>query len=168
MAWGVVACLALVPLGILLFVHALDDDLSDRGLVVGPLVAIGGASIIVAVLFARVRQGPAGLRVDAAGFELTGSLLSAGHIPWSDVTGWTVVEIFGGHQYLCVSVIDPEEVINRQRSSLLRRYVRANERRFGTPVSIGASSFEGGVEAVLDAFDHYSAIHDAEDEEHPV
>ncbi|GAB3103710.1 STM3941 family protein [Isoptericola nanjingensis] len=148
-------CLAFVAVGVLIFKDSLDGQPSPVGLVVAALAVsfFGGGIVALFVIFAR--RCPAGLRVDALGFDDTSSLTAPGRVAWSDVTGWTVREI-SGQRFLCVSVSNPEAVINRRRST--RRLARANQRMVGTPVTIAVGSLRGGEPAIVAAFEHYREL----------
>ena len=126
-----------------MFVAALKrEPRAAVGFVIGPVVVVLFGGALVCCLLVLARRGPTGLRVDATGFEDTSSLNTARHVPWSDVTGWSVVDVV--ERTLCVTVSDPEAVIARMPSRFARRAARANRRVVGTPVTIAVANLKAG------------------------
>ncbi|MFC8597413.1 STM3941 family protein [Isoptericola sp. NPDC057191] len=158
----VAGCLAFVAIGVLIFRLALDGEISPVGLAVGPLAVIFFGGGFVALLAVLARRGPAGLRVDASGFDDASGPAAAGRVRWSEVTGWSVREV-SGQRFLCVSVWNPEAVIDRRR--FMRHLARANQRMVGTPVTIAVNSLKGGEQAILAAFERYRGLSDSEPED---
>ncbi|MDR2213783.1 MAG: hypothetical protein LBE21_09200 [Pseudomonadales bacterium] len=81
-----------------------------------------------------------GLVLDSSGLHDNSSGISAGFVPWSDITGFGVWEL-DGQQILVVKVLDPQKYI--ARGGLIGRQLkRANLKLTGSSVTISATALK--------------------------
>jgi hypothetical protein len=81
-----------------------------------------------------------GLVIDAQGILDNSSAVSAGLIPWSEVTGIKVTTL-NAQRFLTIEVRDPENYIQRA-SGLKRLFVALNAKHFGGPIQITSNTLE--------------------------
>jgi hypothetical protein len=81
-----------------------------------------------------------GLIVDSKGIFDNSSGISAGLIPWSDITGFKIGSI-QGQRFLSIEVRNPDKYIQRA-SGLKRLLVSLNARYFGGPIHISSNSLK--------------------------
>lgn len=103
---------------------------------VGVLTFVGFGIGWIVVLF---RAGP-GLVVDDTGFDDTSSITAVGRVLWADVTRISELSI-SGTSFVVIGVRDPGLYLTRLRG-LARLAAIANNRLFGSPVTIAAASLK--------------------------
>ena len=143
-----------IVLGAWFYLNA--DDMPYRN----PLVAktVGGACVLffgVCAIYAsrKLFDSSPGLIIDAEGLVDNSSGISAGRIPWSDITGFKVSTI-QRQKFLSIEVRNPEAYL--QRASRPKRFlVAANMKFFGGPIHISSNalaiSFDDLVKIITEA-----------------
>ncbi|MDQ3635851.1 MAG: hypothetical protein M3405_15300 [Acidobacteriota bacterium] len=109
-------------------------------IVIGILgVAFSGVCLvnILRLLFNR----NAGLTIDQNGITDNSHSTSVGFIDWNDITGTKRVDI-GVTRILLLFTDKPEKYISRAKTSRFRRVLEANNRKYGTPISIMSGTLE--------------------------
>ena len=123
---------------------------------------IGGLSIVffgicgvfgVKKLFDR----KPGLVLSSAGIFDNSSGVSAGLIPWSEITGFSVFEV-QKQKMLIVGVTNPEKYVEAG-GSLKRALNRANFKMCGSPIAITSNSLKIGFNELLDFCNQYLATY---------
>jgi hypothetical protein len=98
-----------------------------------------------------------GLVLSSAGILDNSSGVSAGLIPWSEITGFSVLQV-QKQKILIVGVADPEKYIEIG-GSLKRVLNRANLKMCGSPIAITSNSLKIGFDELLDSCNQYLAAH---------
>ena len=118
-----------------------------------PSVAFWGYLSIVffglcAFVFAvqAFQRGPA-LIVNPDGITDRSTAVSAGFIPWADITGIGSGSMQGQH-FIAIQVRDPEKYLNRG-NALQRKLKRMNQRSFGMGIAIHTNSLDVETEELL-------------------
>ena len=117
------------------------------------IAIIGYASIIFfgicAFLFARkVSDHKPGLIIEENGLTDNSSGMSAGHIPWSDVENFSIMEVHR-QKLIMLYVKNPQEYINRQTNFLKRKTMQLNHKMYGTPISISTNPLKTTVDELV-------------------
>jgi hypothetical protein len=127
------------------------------------IVASGIAAILFFGLCAflilkKLRDNRAGLVIDKTGITDNASGISAGHIPWTDITEIKMARVLN-QKFVMVIVRNPDEYINRQGNKLKRKAAEFNFKSYGSPISISANSlkydFEELQKVLLKQFNKY-------------
>ena len=82
-----------------------------------------------------------GLIISDDGITDNASGVSAGFIPWENITGLNEVQI-KGQKVLMICVKNPKEYINRQPNFMKRKAASMNYKYFGSPISISANGLK--------------------------
>jgi len=104
-------------------------------------------------------DGRPGLILDKEGIVDNSSAVSAGRIPWSEITGLKVSEI-AGQRFLTIEVVNVHKYI--ERGSFLKRMLnRANTKMVGSPINISANAlrlnFDELLRVLTEEFERYRA-----------
>lgn len=86
-----------------------------------------------------------GLVVSAEGITDNCSGFTFGLIPWADIEDINVLEM-GKQKLIMILVSDPDEYINRQSNSIMKKMAKMNNSSYGTPISITANTLQYDVE----------------------
>lgn len=92
------------------------------------------------VLFRQARQREDGLRVDTEGIH-DQTTRQHRHIPWEEVEGIRSVHV-SGTPFVMIDVHDPQRFIAGSGGLIQRRNLRANQKRYGTPIAIQTSNLK--------------------------
>lgn len=111
---------------------------------VGALTAFGAG--LIAVRRMLVARWPV-LIVDDEGFTDWLPNLGAERVEWSEVTGVRDANL-AGRPVVAVDVVDPDAVIDRQRTPVRRVAAATNLRLVGTPVVLKPGSIDASAEQV--------------------
>ena len=79
--------------------------------------------------------------------------MSAGLLPWSEITGAEVVQI-QRQKLLVIKVTDPERYIERG-NRLKRALNRANHRMVGSPITVSSSALQISFAELVSLFEQY-------------
>ena len=117
------------------------------------LAIVGYASILAFSFFAfyLIRKLPdnrPGLVIDDTGLVDNSSGLSAGHVAWADIEGFSVIEIHK-QKLIMVHVKNPADYIGRQTSLFRRKSMQANANMYGTPISITTNGLKISFDELL-------------------
>jgi hypothetical protein len=94
-----------------------------------------------------------GLVLNSAGIIDNSSVLAAGFIPWSKITGAEIYEV-RRQKMLIVKVRNPEEFI--QRGNVLRQAtVRMGSKMSGSPIAITSNTLKINFTELLSTFEQY-------------
>jgi hypothetical protein len=129
-----------------------------------PLIVhgIGGLSVVFfgmcgAFGIKKLFDKKPGLVLSSAGIFDNSSGVAAGLIPWSEIAGFSVVEM-QKQKILIVVVVDPEKYI-KIGGSLKRMLSRANLKMCGSPIAITSNSLKIGFDELLDSCNQYLAMY---------
>ncbi|MDR0682640.1 MAG: hypothetical protein LBG15_12470 [Dysgonamonadaceae bacterium] len=95
-----------------------------------------GFSIIKKLLQTRT-----GLTINNEGIIDNSSGVSAGMIFWEDIENIDVFKVLN-QKFIRIVVKNPNEYINRQTSSITRKMMAANHKKYGSPVQIPANTLK--------------------------
>jgi hypothetical protein len=98
-----------------------------------------------------------GLVLSPAGLFDNSSAVSAGLIPWSEITGFAVFEV-QKQRTLIVGVANPGKYVEAG-GPLKRALNRANLKMCGSPIAITSSSLKIGFDALVDTCVQYHAAY---------
>jgi hypothetical protein len=117
-------------------------------------IAIAGyASIIFFGLCAfffmrKLPDNKPGLIIDDTGLVDNSSVLSAGHILWTDIENISVIEIHR-QKLIMLRVKNPQHYIDKQTSLFKRKSMELNNKMYGTPLSITANGLKTSFDELL-------------------
>lgn len=157
-ALTVLGCVAFIAVGIVL-VSIDDPEFSPIGKLTGwPAIVVFGLLLVPAVRL-LLSKTP-GLILQRDGFVDRSSAISAGFVPWSEVTELLVTTI-SGQRILTVKVRDPKPYL--ARGNLLQRpLVRANLRLTGSPINLSSTGLHISFEELVQRFQERCALAHAE------
>lgn len=116
----------------------------------------GLCAVIASVALVRQLRGGGGLVFDADGFTDRSSVVAAGRVAWSEVSGLHVWS-YGRTRTLCVDVHDAGAVLARQKQPR-RTLMERNIRLVGTPVTISPVNLAGDFEELCRTFERFSGL----------
>ncbi|MDO9417921.1 STM3941 family protein [Pararhizobium sp.] len=126
------------------------------------LRGMGLASILLFGIFGVIalkklfETGPA-LVLSPQGILDASSGVSAGFVPWSDITASSIFTI-RNQKILVIHVADPEPYI-RRHNALMRFVARQNLAMCGSPVTISATSLKISFDTLCETFKAYAMAH---------
>jgi hypothetical protein len=128
----------------------IDDPLIVHGAGIAGMV-FAGLGVIIGIR--KLFDKKPGLVLNSAGIIDNSSGLSAGFIPWSDITGGEIYQI-RRKKMLMIKVRNPEEFI--RRGNVLRQaLVRMNSKMSGSPIAITSSTLKIKFPELLARFQQY-------------
>jgi hypothetical protein len=155
----IVGSLAMVAAGAWLFL--MDERTIARDLPIDDPLFVHGVGIAGMVLFSltailglrKLFDKKPGLVFNSTGIIDNSSGLSAGLIPWSDVTGAEIYQV-QRQKMLIIKVRNPEEFI--QRGNVLKRaVVKINSKMSGSPIAISSNTLKTNFPELLSIFQQY-------------
>lgn len=108
--------------------------------------------IVAIFAFKKLNDNSPGLIISDEGVVDNSGGISAGFIPWTDITAIKETKVFT-NRMINVVVKNPEDYIARQKNVFKRKAVQANYSSFGTVISISANglkSNQSDLKAILD------------------
>ncbi len=87
------------------------------------------------------------LKCTEEGLEFHASFLLHGRVNWDDIVGYELVQ-YGMGKRVLVTIKRPEKYISKQLG-ITARIMKMTNKRFGTPIAIPASLFEGDIPETL-------------------
>ncbi len=116
-------------------------------------------SLCAAVGIKKFFDKKPGLIFSSSGMTDNSSGLSAGHIPWNEITGFKIFEV-SGQKMLVVLLKTPEKYIDTV-STIKRNLVRVNYKMCGSPVCIASNALQMNFEELVkisgDYFEKYGS-----------
>jgi len=117
------------------------------------LAIVGYASIVFFGLcaFYLIRKLPdnkPGLIIDQTGLTDNSSGVTAGEILWSDIQGISVMEIHR-QKLIMFHVKNPQDYIDKQKSSFKRKMMQMNYKMYGTPLGITSNGLRISFDELL-------------------
>jgi len=108
----------------------------------------------IAAIFAfkKLNDNSPGLIISDKGVVDNSSGISAGFVPWTDITAIKETRVFN-QRFINLVVKNPQNYIARQKSFIKRKFVQANYSSFGTAISISANGLkcnQSELKAILD------------------
>lgn len=161
MTFIILGCLLFIALGVFMLLNA--EEMQTRkfspiwimGFGVIAVVFFGG--ICIAVIKKIVDKKP-GLSIDENGIWDNSSGVSAGLVEWKDILGLRKVNV-SGTRFLLIDVQNPEKYIGNVKGGIKRQAMKANNKKYGTPISISANGlsikFNALEELISEAFQKY-------------
>jgi hypothetical protein len=112
------------------------------------ITTIGYASVIffgicAIFIFRKLFDTKAGIILDDKGIHDNSSGVSAGFIPWSDITNISTIEV-SRQKLIMIEVSNPDDYINRQTNFIAKKAAAINHKMYGSPISITATSLKYG------------------------
>lgn len=141
----VLACIVaavFVLLGFLLAVkrneikNPIDSPLLNAAIGVIAILFFGFIGILA---LRKITTQSDGLTITSKGITDNSSGISAGFIPWEDITAITETSVVN-QNFVNIVLKDPEAFIASQKSAFKRKAMTANYRSFGSAVAISANS----------------------------
>jgi hypothetical protein len=121
------------------------------------LVALGFGALGVVFLVRKLFDTAPGLVLDERGLTDNCSAAAAGFIPWQDITGFEVRQIYT-QKLIYVMLKDPEAYLARL-GGLRRGMHRANMGMAASPVAIVSSTLQIGFDELVDLLNRHFAAH---------
>lgn len=98
-------------------------------------------ALCAVIISKKIKDPNPGLIIDSEGITDNASGVSAGFIPWKDITGFKSTEVFT-QKFIMVTVSNPNDYIDRQTNSLKRKAMAMNYKTYGSPISIPKQSLD--------------------------
>lgn len=117
------------------------------------LVSIVLFGILALFFFKKLFDKKPGLVFTNSGIVDNASAVSAGFIPWSEVTGSQMFEI-QQQQMLIIMVRDPQRYVDRG-NALKRKLNQANYKMCGSPIAISSTTLKINCSELRAVFDEY-------------
>ena len=159
----ILACCVFVALGVWLF--SIDDarirsSRSFRFFLNNPMYAHGLGLLAIVffgfcgiILIKKLIDKKPGLIFNSSGFIDNASGVSAGFIPWSEVTGSQLLDL-QRQRLLIIMVADPEKYA--ERGSLFKRtFNKANYKMCGSPIAISSNALKVDFSELVSLFNQY-------------
>jgi hypothetical protein len=105
------------------------------------IVSIVFSCVSIFIMLKKLKDTTPGLVIDDTGVTDNSSAVSAGYIPWADITAIKTTQVFT-QKFIMIIVKNPEDYINRQTSALKRENMKMNFKSYGSPISITASTLK--------------------------
>ncbi len=105
---------------------------------IATVLLLGIAAIFA---FKKLNDNSPGLIISDKGIVDNSSGISAGFVPWTDVTAIKESRVFN-NRFINLIVKNPEEYIARQKNIFKRKLVQANYSSFGTAISISENGLK--------------------------
>lgn len=102
------------------------------------IVFFGGLAISIS---RKYNDKKPGLQIDQAGITDNSSAVSAGLIPWDDITAVEIAQVMN-QQFLLIIVQNPEDYINQITNPIKKGAVKMNYQSYGTPITITSTALE--------------------------
>jgi len=93
------------------------------------------------ILFKKLSDSSFGLIISDEGVVDNSSGISAGFVPWTDITAIKETRVFN-QRFINLVVKNPQDYIARQKSFIKRKLVQSNYSSFGTAISISANGLK--------------------------
>jgi len=104
-------------------------------------VAMPPAILILIFIFKKFFDTKAGIIINRNGIYDNSSGVSAGFIPWGDISNISTMEI-SKQKLIMIEVINPEVYINRQTNFIAKKASAINHKMYGSPINISANSLQ--------------------------
>jgi len=127
------------------------------------LMGFGGIAIIffggicISAIKKIVDKRP-GLRIDEKGIMDNSSGVSPGLVVWEHIIGIRKIKV-SGTRFLLIDVRNPEKYIQDTKKRIKRQVMKANAKKYGTPISISSNglsiTFKKLEELIVSAFETY-------------
>lgn len=135
--------LLFVALGILMLLNA--EDMQTKTFGPGWIMGFGLLGILffgtITVSVARkLFSKKAGLIIDSKGIYDNSSGISAGFIPWEDISGIRTIQVMTT-KFLLIDVKEPHMYLTKVRGLKLQA-MKANYKKYDTPVSISSAALK--------------------------
>lgn len=157
----IIGCLIFVTLGVFMLFNG--EEMQTRKFSPIWIMGFGGIAILffggicVSVIKKMFDKKP-GLRIDENGIWDNSSGVSAGLIAWKDVLRIRKINV-SGTRFLLIDVQNPEKYIDSAKGGLKKMAMKANTKKYGTPISISANGlrikFKALEELIARAFKNY-------------
>ena len=161
MIFLILGCLLFVALGIFMLLNG--EEMQTRKFSPVWIMGFGGLGVLffggicISVIKKMFDKSP-GLCIDENGIWDNSSGVSVGHITWRDVLGIRKVSV-SGTRFLLIDVHNPEKYINTAKGGIKKQAMKANNRKYGTPISISANGlsikYNALEELIVEAFQKY-------------
>ena len=148
LAFMIVGATGFVAVGVWLYMQAGEPHNGNPLFmqVVGVVCSIFfGACALYGVI--KLFDSSPGLVIDAEGIIDNASGVSAGRIPWADITSIDLRAV-QKQRLLTVNVLDPDKYI-QQAAPLKRALVALNARYFGSPIQIASNALQINTDELL-------------------
>lgn len=150
---------AFVAMGIRMF--TLDDAAIQSRRSLGDPLFVHGLGLVAILFFGsfalyalkKLFDKKPALIFNSSGLVDNASSVSAGFIPWSEVSGAEII-VIGKQKLLVIEVADPRQYIARG-NSLQRKLNRANYNLVGSPISITANTLAINFSELISLFNRY-------------
>jgi hypothetical protein len=110
------------------------------------IITIGYAAVIffgicAIFIFRKLFDTKAGIIIDNKGIHDNSSGVSAGFIPWGDITNISTIEI-SRQKLIMIEVSNPDDYIERQTNFIAKKAVAINHKMYGSPISLNAGALK--------------------------
>ncbi len=144
-----IACIVFVVMGVL-FIAMPDTFTFSRIRSTTLIIAIGITSsaffgICLVFIFKKMFDTRIGITIDENGIDDNSSGTSIGLIEWDDIIGTKVVKI-ASTKLLMIETRNADKYISRATNILAKKAMQANNKSYGSPISISTTALKIGFE----------------------
>ena len=105
------------------------------------IVSIGFFGLCTAFIFKKIFDKKYGLIIDKNGITDNSNATSVGLIKWTNIIGFRVVQEFS-QKFIMIDVSNPEYYIELKKNRIGKMAMKANYKKYGSPISITANSLK--------------------------
>lgn len=159
MGFIILGCLLFVILGVFMLLNA--EEMQTRKFSPIWLMGFGAIAVVffggicIAVIKKIFDKKP-GLKIDEKGIWDNSSGVSVGLVEWIDIVGVRKISV-SGTRFLLIDVRNPEKYLDNIKGRLKKQAMKANNRKYGTPISISSNGlsikFKNLEELIVSAFE---------------
>ena len=105
------------------------------------IISIAFFGICAFFIFKKLFDKKDGLMIDQNGITDNSNATSIGLVKWKDMTGIRVLEVVN-QKFVMIDVVNPEHYIELKKSGIGKMAMKANYKKYGSPISITANSLK--------------------------
>ena len=99
-----------------------------------------------------------GLVIDHKGITDNSSGVSMGLIPWEDIASVETTKMIGT-KFLIIQLHDPQKYLDQAKSPIQKRLLKANHKKYGTPISISVNTLKVKFRTLVDLLSAFWQIY---------
>ena len=141
MIFIILGCLLFIALGVFMLFNA--EDMQTRKFSTPWIIGFGSIGVlffggICIAVIKKIFDKKPGLSINEKGIWDNSSGVSAGLVEWKDILGLRKVNV-SGTRFILIDVHNPEKYINNIKGVIKRQAMKANNKKYGTPISISSN-----------------------------
>jgi hypothetical protein len=123
------------------------------------IIGVAFFGLCLFFIFKKMFDKKYGLIIDKNGITDNSNAMSIGLVKWNDITGIKVLEVVN-QKFIIINVSNPEYYIGLKKTGIGKMAMKANYKKYGSPISITANSlklnFDGIKEIIEKQYEKYA------------